>query len=162
MYFSAVFDPIYRKMQGRLPAFSKHEFWFSPVDPAVFRINIHQYDIRPDPYDLPPGDHIIIPGWAESTQLAPPGHQNSADLSLGKLNDHIAHKPQPPSVTDADDLLAMQIRKFCRHKTTPLGKVYGATPENRTKIIVNCPLSIVNLRKAEGFAHSLDRAFFQS
>ena len=142
--------------------FSEHEFWSSPVDPTVFRLDIHQHDVRTDPQDLPPGDDEIIPGRSQTSQLVPPGHYDGGDLTLGKLDEHVADEPQPPPIPYADDLLTVQVCKLCRHKTTPLGKVYGATPENRTKIIVNCPLSIVNLRKAEGFAHTFDRALFQS
>ena len=51
-----------------------------------------------------------------------------ADLPLRQTDDHILDISQPPSVANADDLFAVQIRKFGRHNAPPkvFDKDYGA------------------------------------
>ena len=84
---------------------------FLPGDPALIGLNIHQHDIRPDPADTVPGDHIIVLPAPKAKHLAPTRHDDGKDMSLGDLHLGIADKAQPPPVIDADHLFAVQLCK---------------------------------------------------
>jgi hypothetical protein len=96
-----------RKMQ-HLQA--KTQPW--PGNPALIRFYVHQNDVRADPLDAIPGDHEVVPGAQQPEKPAGAGHHDGVDAPLGQLDDGVADKAQPPSVVDADDLLAVQVRKF--------------------------------------------------
>ena len=91
----------------------------APGHPAFIGLRIHQYDIRPDAADAAPGDHKILPPAPQSEKAAGAGDDDGNDIPLRHLHPHVGDEPQPPPVTDADDLLALQLRKLNRH-TLPL------------------------------------------
>ena len=106
---------------------------------ALIRLNIHQNNIRSDPAYTMPRDHIIIPAAHQPHELSRSRHHNGAHTPLRHFYPYIANISQPPPVTDADDLLAMQIRELHRHTSTPksFGKIYAPANNNmqQTKIV---------------------------
>ena len=76
---------------------------------ALVRLGIHQHDIRSDPADAVPGDHIIIPPAPKPKHPARTRDGNGHQLSLRQLHTGIADKSQPPPIADADDLFAVQV-----------------------------------------------------
>ena len=100
-------------------------FW--PGNPTFIRVNIHKYDVRAHPADTAPGDHIIVPPAQKSEIPTGSRYDDGHDPALWKLDPGIADKTQPPSVADADDLLAVQFPKPIDHTHTPnsFGILYG-------------------------------------
>lgn len=86
-----------------------------PWHPAVIGFDFHQNDIRADTADAVPGDAEVIPSAPQPQKAAGAGHDDGLDAPIRDIDLHIRHKPQPPAIRHANDLLAPQIRKFHDH-----------------------------------------------
>ena len=78
-----------------------------------------------------PGDHIVILSAEKTEIFAGTRYNNRNDFTLRQLDPGITDKSQPPAVTDADDLFAVQLRKPIPHRRTPnsFGSVYARGDE---------------------------------
>ena len=77
---------------------------------ALVRLSIHQNDIRADPADTVPGDHIIVPSAPKTEHPAGTGNGDGHKLPLRQLHTGIADKAQPLSVADTNNLFTVQVR----------------------------------------------------
>ena len=88
---------------------------FPAGNPAFLGPDVHKHDIRPDPANALPGNDEIIPSAGQSQQLSGSWNHDGHYMPLRYGNLHIGDKTQPPPVIDANDLLALKIRKLSSH-----------------------------------------------
>ena len=82
-----------------------------PGNTAFLRFYVYQNDVRSDPFDAIPGDQEVIPPPPKAEKAASSRHDNGGDPPLRQLDPGIGDKAQPQPVPNANDLLAVQIRK---------------------------------------------------
>ena len=97
----------------------------SPTDPTLIRFHIYQHDIRTDPANTAPGDHIVLISSKQTKKTARPGNHNGKDIPLGNLHLYVCDKAQPSAIADTDHFFALQLRKFNGHTLPLLGKGYA-------------------------------------
>ena len=108
----------FQKKPG-IPMFSKGKTRFRPGHPAVLRLGIHQHNIRADPADAVPGDHIIVPSAPKPEKPAGTGDDDGEDIPFRQFDPGIGDIPKPPPVCDTNHFFAVQVRKFRRHTQPP-------------------------------------------
>ena len=74
---------------------------------AIFRLYIHQNDVRADAADAVPGDNIVLFAAQKAEISAWPRHDQGAKPPLRQLQPGISHKAQPPPIGNTDHFLAV-------------------------------------------------------
>ena len=102
-------------------------------DPAVARFCFHKHNVGPDFFDAVPGDYVVVPTSGNAEEAAGAGNDDGSDIALRNIDLDIGNEAQPLAGADADDFLALQIRKLHGHGALLLlDSVYAGEGSHRT------------------------------
>ena len=107
-----ILQVLFFKKTGNFPLFYRWKGKFPPTYATFLRFYIHKDNVRADATDTVPGNYVVLPPSPQAQQLTGTGDDHGAKLSLRQFDPGITDKPQPPSIPNTNNLLAVQLRKF--------------------------------------------------
>ena len=88
---STVSRRIFAKNQEKT-CFLQRKTGLRPGNTARFRFYVYQNDIRADPSDAAPGNHVVVPAAPQSKMAAGTGDEDGNNIALRQLDPGIGHK----------------------------------------------------------------------